>query len=57
MVEAEVVIGAGELVQGLSFGQDPVFGGPVQEHAQVNVSRKGLQLRIEFQDTIHKVTF
>ena len=48
MVEAEVVMGVGELVQGLPLGQDPALGGPVQEHAQIDVPRKRFQLGIQF---------
>ena len=48
MVEAEVVMGVGELVQGLPLGKDPALGCPVQEHAQINVPRKRLQLGIQF---------
>jgi hypothetical protein len=58
MVEAVVVVGIGKVVQGLALAQDTVLGGPVQEHTQVNVTGKVLELGIQFEKSIHSfVTF
>ena len=37
-----------EIVQGLALAQDAALGGPVQEHTQVDVTGKALQLGVQF---------
>ena len=52
-MEAVIIMCIGEIVQGLSFAQNAVFGSAVQEHAQINVACEALQLGVQFQNTIH----
>ena len=46
VVDAVVLMGIGKILQGLALGEDAVLGGPVQEHTQVDVPGKGLQLGV-----------
>ena len=57
MVEAQIIVGLSEVTEGAALGQQAVFRAAVQVHPQVNVSREGLQLGIQFQNSIHDVTF
>ncbi len=49
VMEAVVVVGVGEIVQGLVLAENPFLGGAVEKHSQVDVSGEGLELRVEFQ--------
>ena len=49
VMEAVVIVGVGEVVQGLTFVENPFLGGAVEKHSQVNVSGVGLELGVEFQ--------
>ena len=57
VVEAQIIVGLGEVAEGASLGQQAGLGAAIQVHSQVNVSREGLQLGIQFQNSIHGVTF
>ena len=57
MVEAEVHVGVGKIVQALSLGQNTLFGRTVQVHPQINIPGERLQLGIQIQNTIHSVSF
>ena len=37
----------------LIAGKNAILGGAVQEHAQIDIACEALQLRIQFQNTIH----
>ena len=47
MVEAVEIMGVGEILQSLALLQDAALGGTVQEHTQIDVTGKGLELRIQ----------
>ena len=56
-VETIVVMSIGEIIQDLTFIQQTILGGAVQEHPQIDVSGEALQLGIQFKQSIHNVTF
>ena len=50
------MMGIGKLQQRAVLGQDPVFGAAVQEHPQIDIPGKFLQLGVIFEDLIHNIT-
>lgn len=48
MVEAVVIVRVGKIVQCLTGSQDTALGGTVQEHTQINIPGKAVQLWIKF---------
>ena len=48
MMEAVVIVGIGKIIQCLALAENTAFGGPIQEHTQIDVTGKALQLRVQF---------
>ena len=46
MVEAEIIVGVGKVVQGLALGKQPGLGAAVEEHPQVDVAGEGGELGV-----------
>ena len=55
MVNTKIIVGICKIIQCIAIGQKASLGVPVKLHPVINVPGKILQLRIQFQQSIHGV--
>ena len=53
VMNAEIMMGVGKILQGAAAGEKTVFRAVVKLHAKLNIALKRLELRVQFQYSIH----